>query len=408
VGPITIQERGPLTSAQSFQLNLLSICAISGAAIFAFSGFRIRGLWGALTPMIGFLVLCVGVFVFLYTIPNPGDGAPCGNNCGLIVPYSLQGEAIASWGFCALIMGLTIRFLSERQLLGDSLGIPIGGFASPGGITYPPPPPAPLVAPPPFPPPPPPPPSPRPPPLDGRQTVGLYEEILRKTHYWQDIVYRHLRAGFILIATATCLTIVAGTGEFIFGPLAARNGGLVGAIVHLALPAIAGALILGYMAAQLNRFRTLFDRVESGAVLRRSLLASPPELAMRRWMQERQQQAESERPAPNPSSDLTRALTLLQFGGMLGRWARALVSALFLAYLVLGLVGAVLLAFALGALDPELPGFPITILLGPIIVIVLSYWFLHRADQEIDRLTWAFWPLLGAGSWLEQVFWSNY
>jgi hypothetical protein len=167
-------------------------------------------------------------------------------------------------------------------------------------------------------------------------------------------------------------------------------------------------IAIGMMWVQLRHFRGLWDRVSSGARIERSSLATPPEREIRLWQETHAAGDWGPTTEGSQRSDLVRALTLLRFGEALGRWARRLVLVLFFVLLFLGLLAVVVLAFFVGSLDPRFPGFTLTLAVGPVVVILLSFWFFHRADRELGEMDNEFSPLVGAGDRLEQSFWARF
>lgn len=120
VGPIIVQGYGPPTSSQSLQIQLLSFASIAGGFTFSVAGVRLQGSRVLAPPLTGLAVLLVGLALSFYFVPNPAIGAPCGNNCGFVAPYTLQGGLIADWGLAVLLFGLILpsslrRFAARRR-----------------------------------------------------------------------------------------------------------------------------------------------------------------------------------------------------------------------------------------------------------------------------------------------------
>jgi hypothetical protein len=97
------------------QMDLLTTCVVGGGILFAASGWRMRGVRRLLPILTGFGVLLAGIYLaFLYWVPNPGNGAECGSDCGFVTPYGLPGIAVASWGLSALLFGMILVWIEGR------------------------------------------------------------------------------------------------------------------------------------------------------------------------------------------------------------------------------------------------------------------------------------------------------
>lgn len=374
VGPITVNTYGPEPAGYQFQFDLLMVLTVASAFLVNGAFYRLVGGSRFLPLFAGTVAIAAGTILTLgYWTPAGSPGAPCYPNCGFTAPFSTQGGLFAEWGFLSVLLWGTARFSEMLRRRAPTLqgAPPSPPLGHPAWAPYP------------------------VPPLEGAPLSALYQECLEGTRAWSRVTARRIGVGTVTVAVlllvfgiSTVLDIVAPTNpaspSLRLAPWFALASGLLATFV----------LALGYFGRR--RFVRIGRMVESGRTPPSSLLAMPPEYAIRQWMLERDPapSAVSGRSAEN-RAQLRGALTLIRFGRMLSEWNQQL---MFSEYSLLALTGLLAIGYiGLFVAPPRLPiGVPFLILLlGPLVFLPALAWSFGRSRDELRRLNRRSAPLAG-------------